>query len=658
DSKLSTLSAILKDDPKPVSSIAPDVPGDLEKIIARCLRKDPERRFQHMDDLKVALLDLKEESDSGKLAGGPVSAAPRRRKSRVVWLLAAAAVLLLALAAVGLRLLRTAPRAAPRTVPLTSYQGRQGDPAFSPDSKQVAFAWDGEKGGNNFDIYVKLVDAGTPLRLTTNPADEFAPSWSPDGRYIAFCRAMPDHAEIWTIPALGGAERKLGESATCVGLSWSPDGKFVALVDKSGPQTPYGIFLLAVETGEKQRLTSPPNEYFGDFGPSFSPDGKTLAFGRCPSSLSGDVYVLPIAAGGRPKGEPKRLTFDERLLFGLDWTADSRRIVYSSGQVGGTSLSMVAASGGPVQRPAVAGDNAWGLSLSRTGNRLVYQRSIWDSNIWRVPGPNSSQNKSEPSRLVASTQVDEEPQFSPNGEKIAFTSSRSGNYEIWVCDREGGNPVQLTSSNGPQLGSPRWSPDGRWIAFDSPQAGNSDIYVIGVAGGPARRLTSGPSNNVRPSWSRDGRWVYFGSNRSGASQIWKEPVAGGTAVQVTKSGGEEAFESTDGKYVYWAKLDLPGIWRVPVAGGEETQVLGLSTESLWALTGQGICFFDLNNPAGPALKLYSFTTGKTTLLRQLPKNTSIDTQSTALSVSPDGRWILYTQYDQSGSNLMLVENFE
>lgn len=170
-------------------------------------------------------------------------------------------------------------------------------------------------------------------------------------------------------------------------------------------------------------------------------------------------------------------------------------------------------------------------------------------------------------------------------------------------------------------------------------------------------MTSGPSNNVRPSWSSDGRWIYFGSNRSGVSQIWKEPAAGGTAVQVTKSGGEEAFESADGKFVYWAKLRVTGIWRVPVEGGVESQVLDVATENLWMLADQGICFFDLRNLVEPALKFYSLATGKTTLLRELSKNTRVDEMSSALSVSPDGRWILYTQLDQAGSNLMLVENF-
>jgi Tol biopolymer transport system component/predicted Ser/Thr protein kinase len=653
DSKLSTLSAILKEDPEPVSGIAPDVPRDLEKIISYCLRKDVDRRFQHMADVKTLLDELKEESNSGKLTGIP-SGATTGQKSRLAWALAGAAALIAAVA-VGLWFLRPAPHPVPKIVPLTSYPGQERDPAFSPDGKQVAFAWNGENG-DNFDIYVKLVDAGAPLKLTSSPAAEWAPAWSPDGRYIAFCRTLPDHSEIWMVPALGGAQRKLGESAMCDGLSWSPDGRFLALVDGSAPQSSHGIFLLSVETGEKRRLTSPPTEYYGDSRPQFSPDGKTLALVRSSSTSSDEIYVVPVTSDGRPLGDPRRLTFNEQIIVGFDWTADGRKFVYSWGQPGSTNLWMIPASGGMPERLAVTGENAFTLSVSRSGSRLVYERHMEDLNIWRIPGPNSSDKKSAPSRFIASTQADMEPQFSPDGKKIAFNSSRSGNFEIWVCDAEGRNPVQLTASNGPQLGSPRWSPDSRWIAFDSPKAGNSDIYIISADGGPARRFTTGPSNNVRPSWSRDGRWIYFGSNRSGNSQIWKAPAAGGTAVQVTKSGGEEAFESADGKFVYWAKR-ATGIWRVPVDVGEESAVLDVSTESLWMLADQGICFFDIKNPTEPALKFYSFPAGKTTLLRQFPKDTRIDWLSTALSVSPDGRWILYTQIDQAGSNLMLVENF-
>ena len=145
DSKLSTLSAILKEDPKPMSAVAADVPRDLEKIINRCLRKDPDRRFQHMADVKVAVDELKEESDSGKLTSIVPAGAPRWSKWRWTWTLAGTAALLIAVIAVGFWFLHPKSHPIARTVPLTSYPGRQITPAFSPDGKQVAFAWDGEK---------------------------------------------------------------------------------------------------------------------------------------------------------------------------------------------------------------------------------------------------------------------------------------------------------------------------------------------------------------------------------------------------------------------------------------------------------------------------------------------------------------------------------
>ena len=141
-----------------------------------------------MADVKTLLDELKEESESGETHrdhdwrhyGEEIRAAVGARGT----------VLVVAAVGVGLWFLRPAPHAIPKTVPLTSYPGRQIRPAFSPDGKQVAFAWNGEKE-DNFDIYVKLVDAGAPLRLTSNPADECAPAWSPDARYIAFCRDLP-----------------------------------------------------------------------------------------------------------------------------------------------------------------------------------------------------------------------------------------------------------------------------------------------------------------------------------------------------------------------------------------------------------------------------------------------------------------------------------
>jgi Tol biopolymer transport system component len=177
-----------------------------------------------------------------------------------------------------------------------------------------------------------------------------------------------------------------------------------------------------------------------------------------------------------------------------------------------------------------------------------------------------------------------------------------------------------------------------------------------------RRVTTGPANSGLPGWSRDGRWIYSGSDRSGSWQIWKEPAQGGTAVQVTKKGGAEALESFNGDFVYYAKYDSSGIWKVPVRGGTEIQVLDDGRPGSWALTEQGIYLAVANDHAGTTLlnlviKFYSFATGRLGIVREFSRDTKIPFDYHTFSVSPDGQWIIYTQVDQGGSDLMLMENY-
>jgi Tol biopolymer transport system component len=224
-----------------------------------------------------------------------------------------------------------------------------------------------------------------------------------------------------------------------------------------------------------------------------------------------------------------------------------------------------------------------------------------------------------------------------------------------LCEADGSRPIQLTYLRA-RIGSPRWSPDSRKIAFDLRAEGNSDIYLIGADGGQPRRLTVEPSEENSPSWSQDGRWLYLCSNRSGSLQVWKMPAEGGQAAQLTRQGGHFAIESPDGKFLYYVKgRQLPGIWRIPVGGGAETPVLDRHQAGRWrswTVTEQGIYFATAENLSRPLIEFFSFATGKVTQIAALEKSFFL-----GLSVSPDGRWLIYTQVDQSGSDIMLMENF-
>jgi YD repeat-containing protein len=549
-------------------------------------------------------------------------------------------------------------------VPFTSFPGRETQAAFSPDGNQLAFVWDGGKGDNP-DIYVKLIGAGQPLRLTTHPAADTHPVWSPDGRYIAFLRQGAEGSGFYLIPALGGTERKVVDvfpyRDPFLGNSqyMAPDGKFLAVADKSSQEEPLSIYLVAIDTGEKQKVTAPAAGAAGDSYPAFSPDGKTLAFLRSSSRATTDLYLLRLDGGA-----PRRLTFDNTSILGLAWTSDSREIIFSSRRGGSIySLWQIPVVGGAPERLPTIGQNVVSPAISRQGNHLVYTETLDDQNIWRLECDAAGRAGAATS-LISSTLGDNGPDYSPDGQKVVFASDRSGGFGIWVCDSDGANPAQLIDRGSYLTGTPRWSPDGRWIAFDSRsndagREGNADIYLISAEGGQPRRLTSDPAEDVAPSWSRDGKSIYFGSTRSGAMQIWKVTVEGGQATQVTKQGGFEGFESTDGKLLYYAKGRLaPGIWQTSVTGGAETLLLDHNKAGywrFWVVTPKGIYFATANEPARPLIEFFNFATHKVMTIGVLDK--PLSPTDPGLTVAPNGRSLLFAQIDHVSSDLMLVENF-
>lgn len=649
DSRVSTLAAILTREPKPLSQLVPDVPPELEKLIARCLRKDRERRLQHVADLKVALLDLKEESESGTLAGAP---AKGRQTTRRRWTWAALAVAVALLAAAGwLVVARSGGNQAPFTVkPITSYLGAAESPTFSPDGSQVAFSWNGEQQDNR-DIYVKLVDSGAPLRLTTNPARDDWPAWSPDGRQIAFLRASGDAAaqELLLISPLGGVERKLADLRRGVNANWwsapawTPDSKFLAVRDDTA------IVLVSVEGGEKRQLTSPPAGWVGDRLAAISPDGGTLAFSRVRNGPTADIFVAPLSDGARAR----QLTHDNRIISGLAWTPDGKEIVFSSSRAGDATLWRISASGGTPERLPAVGADAVQPAIARQGRRAAFVRATSRTSFWRLDlSPEGLRRP--PVRLVTSSRDDGNPMLSPDGRHIAFGSDRSGTEELWVCDSQGANAVQLTSLGFAR--NPYWSPDSGNIVFEGRPGDRNLIFVIAAGGGTPRQLGSEEGHN--PSWSRDGRWIYFYARRAGTIQTWKIPAQGGKEIQLTKHGGGAGIESMDGKCFYYHMAGAPELWKVPVEGGEEALVTRETPNFMnyWALGNQGLYFLEPRVAEHQAiLKLFRFETGRSSPVALLDE--PFPYSLSRLSLPADGRWLLYDQVDRSESDIMLIENF-
>ena len=257
--------------------------------------------------------------------------------------------------------------------------------------------------------------------------------------------------------------------------------------------------------------------------------------------------------------------------------------------------------------------------------------------------------------LIGSSGREFTASYSPDGERIAFESSRSGWSEIWIADRDGSHPRQITHLKGSVASFPRWSPDGRRIVFHSRQKIYATLYIAEIATGRVREMNYDAVNDTAPSWSRDGKWIYFASQRTQALQIWKVPAEGGRAVQVTTRGGFAPLESPDGRFVLYTRQGY-GIWRLPVSGGEEQQIIPdtvAGAGSAYAPVSGGVYFVrDQATGKEEELVFFGYGSGRYTKVAGIARPVYL-----GLAISPsDGRFV-YTVIDHSSCELMLVQNF-
>lgn len=541
-------------------------------------------------------------------------------------------------------------------VPLVALQSAQASPAFSPDGNQVAFGgyerrYDLEDGA----IYTAVVGADKPLRLTVK-SGVCCPTWSPDGRQIAFMRFLKQGISINVVSALGGAEKNVytGESAEfrgmCGHLDWSPDGKTLAFEESKDNGFHSRIVLLSLDDLTIRPLTSPIEQEY-DCEPAFSPDGSRVAFER--GSVGGfgkDLFVTPVTGG-----DPHRLTFDNAWSGAPVWTQDGSNIIFSSKRGGLLNLWRISATGGRPRPVSGVSALAYHPTIPHKGNLLAYEHATINSSIWHMGLKDKAQPQGSPSRVIAARgMINWRPSFSPDGKEVVFESDRLGYSDIWYCDRDGSNCTQLTSLHG-TAGTARWSPDGHHIVFEFQSRHYYDIYVVDMPGGRLRLLpTFSECDNGAPNWSRDGKWIYFySSHEKGALQLWKVPFQGGSPVRVTRNGGVYAAESDDGRFLYYSKLEHPGLWRMQLNSGQEERILD-QPEGYhwfnWALSPSGVYFLNRTGTK-QRIEFFHFNTRRRTLINYVEKPIH------GIALAPDGKSLLYGQTDSEDYEIMLVKNF-
>jgi Tol biopolymer transport system component/DNA-binding winged helix-turn-helix (wHTH) protein len=545
-----------------------------------------------------------------------------------------------------------APLARIEVVPVGPLRGFQASPAFSPDGTLVAFRQSG--GANDTGLYAAVVGGDRTLQLTNDRGD-CCPTWSPDGRQIAFTRYSGKSLSIYIVPALGGTEHRVynGLASMGGGVTWSADGRSLGFTESTASDPPGAtVSLLSLADSSVRPITSPPPAWL-DHEPAFSPDGSQIAFVRSTvAGVSNDVYVMPTSGG-----QPRRLTFDNRPIMGPPtWTPDSHEIVFSSSRGGLTGLWRVSAGGG-IPRPVAGpvGEAMW-PSIPVKGGALVYEQALSKLNIWRLNLRSPKQLERSPSAIISEKGGKMRPELSPDKKKIAFESNRLGFWDIWTCNTDSSDCQQVTSLHG-TAGRARWSPDGHYLAFEFHPSERGEIYIVEVPGGTPRLMPTIPgADNLSPSWSRDGKWLYFASKRGNEPfQVWKIPSQGGSPIQLTKNGGISPVESPDGRFLYFIKYEQGGLWRLPLRGGQETEILGEISGGEWpnwAITPSGIYFLRFAKAHHGAIDYLDFDTHKI-----LPIWTLENEPGWGLSISRDGKSIVYIQDEYAESNIMLVTNF-
>ncbi len=619
----------------------------LRLILKKCLMKDKANRYSSIGEL---LKDLRiDKQISGEKQTEKIEV--KKKKSRLpVFIISGVTLVILAIAAYFIfsnseKKIENLPPM--KTTRLTSFVGQEYDPALSPDGKSIAFSWNGEHQ-DNFDIYVKLVDAGVPVRLTTDPLVDNKPVWSHDGSFIAFVREkeiikqgdMP--RAVYIIPSLGGREEKIVEYHPGLtdhpSISWSLDNKSIYYTNWSAADKGFVIFKVSTETKEIEQVIQLPKDTWGDQSPSVSPDGNYVSFVRFPTPGKGDIIVKNLLDNSIQSVTNLNTGFD-----GFSWSSDSRSILFA-GNIDGSSALWKADLSGSAPKKMISGININNPGTSVTGNRLVYAETIENTNIWKIDLRNPQK---ETELIGSSTFYNLEPDISPDGKNIIFVSNRTGNSNIWICESDGTNQSQLTSFFLGLYVEEHWSPDGREILI----AADRESYILNTIGGTPQKI---PLENSFPAWSEDGTGFYGGKYPD--NKIFKFSKDGKSQRQITKGNG--IIPQLYGTYIYYVKdFDHHDIWRIPIKGGEEEPVLqGISDFLLrqWAVTKNGIYFIRDNN-GSPVLDFYNIETKKISHIRNLPQ--AVSDPFAKIEIAPDESYILYEKVEPTKSDIILVDNF-
>jgi Tol biopolymer transport system component/DNA-binding winged helix-turn-helix (wHTH) protein len=577
----------------------------------------------------------------------PRPAAVGSSRRRFPWI---AGAVVLAVAALLLLVLQDGERVVPdrlylQSAPLTTYPGVESHPALSPGGSMVAFVGQDETGA--FDLYVKQIGEDTRLRLTSDEADEAFPAWSPDGSQLAFVTRGDGGDVLCSVPILGGAVRCLYRAPGRIqGVDWSPDASRLVFAAAPAPGLPTRLLSYVLQTGEVATVPI-ARDLEGDVTlPACSPDGGWIAFLHDDPGGPGEICLAATT-----DGEVRILTGNYETITGLDWDGPGRALVFATTTMGRSSLWRLDPASGFRQQLVTAGRQVARPAIASGTGALAYEELNFTYDVWSVDLGDDADGPAVARPLVGSTQQDYTACYAPDGRRLAFLSSRTGQLEIWICDADGGHPARLSRFGGDRVSGMRWAPDGRHIACTVVSDSRSAVHLVDVETGIARKLHDATWNERFSSWSRDGRWLYYNCDRDGGWQVWRMRPDGAEEGPVTVDGGLWALEAPWGEDLLLAKPGSDGLWARPLGGGEDRLLLGPVDMAGWtgmAVAEEGV-YFLTSRHGQSRLSFRDWTSGRVRDILDLEGHVGYH-----LALSPDGRHLVLDCSRNYEQDLMLV----
>ncbi len=640
--------AILNEEPQLLTSLRSGVPLELERIINKCLEKDTNYRYQSSLELLADLKRLKRDLEKGGVPIPSGVAAPKLRRRFPRWIPWVAAGLIPAAILVAAYFFFLGPSIAPvrppsqlRLIHMTGVAGSTFSPTWSPDGSWIAYASD-EAG--NMDIWKKPVEGGEAIQLTSSPYNESQPAWSPDGRMIAYTSDR-EGGGIFVIPPEGGTALPLTQFGTHP--SWSPDSEIVAF-DWCG-----NIYLIPYTGGVPSLVvggtSATPHTVW-------TPDGKRLIFWN---RTKRDVHIYSLES---KKSEPLGLVPTGQEVSGLTLSQDGRELVLSRGPFGGDKdlwrVKFNPRTGkfeGEPRAISLTTTEDIQCAFSPDGSKLAFTSSKLERHLWAYPlDPDTGMIKGDAQRITFKSHLNYYPELSRDGKKLVWTSHLTNQGVLSVWDLESREERKVTREWGQKVREVggTFSPDGKQICYSSTVGDSYQLWRLPSLGSIALQLTKtlSPHIDAIPVWSPDRETLVFYSNRSDNWDIWSVHTGGrGEPKQLTDWESNEQYPSwsSDGQHITF-RTDKEGngdIWIMDADGRNQKPYITGSNEEGWtAWSPDGRWFYFVSNRNGGVFNVWVKPT-RGGDIRQVTDYAGVS------SGLPD--FVLFTKFAVSSSHLIV-----